>query len=131
MNTVPPTKTAGPSEMATGYMTGDARVVGEKVTGAPLVEADVVTLPTQVRRPWRATLRSLFQMALALATLIPFVVAGIYQDGDATPAVVAQVVVVAGIVTRVMALPQVEKFLQDWAPFLAAAPSAIPSKRRK
>jgi hypothetical protein len=77
--------------------------------------------PTQVRRPWRATIRTAFQAALALATLIPFVVSGVYGDAE-TPALVTQVVLVAAAVSRVMALPQVEVFLRTFAPFLSAAP---------
>jgi hypothetical protein len=80
--------------------------------------------PTQVRRPWRATVRTAFQGAVAIASLTPFVVTGIYGDAtdpaDYAPAV-AQVLAVSGAVTRVMALPQVEDFLRRFVPFLAAA----------
>lgn len=80
--------------------------------------------PTQVRRPWRTTARSVFQFAIALATLLPFVATGIYDDTDAAPAVVGQVLAVAATVTRVMALPQVEAFLRRFAPWLAAQPDS-------
>lgn len=79
-----------------------------------------MTTPTQVKRPWRATVRTVFQFVLALATLIPFIAGGVYHDADAAPAVVGQVLTAAAVFTRVMALPQVEDFLQSWFPWLAA-----------
>jgi hypothetical protein len=78
--------------------------------------------PTQVRRPWRSTIRTVFQGLVALATLLPFVVSGVYSSEADYPAVVVQVLAVSGAITRVMALPQVEVFLRRFAPFLAAAP---------
>lgn len=121
---VPANKVTGPSELARGYVVTDsARYDGLPDAAAP-VSADVVILPTQVRRPWRSTIRSAVQFGLALATLLPFIAAGVYQ-GDDYPVVVGQLLVVASTATRVMALPQVENFLQHWAPWLAAAPAAI------
>lgn len=81
--------------------------------------------PTQVKRPWRATVRTVFQFVLALATLLPFILTGVYSDADAAPAAVGQVLAVAATVTRVMALPQVEDFLQSWFPWLAAEDSEV------
>lgn len=81
------------------------------------------TTPTQVRRPWRAVVRTVFQALVALAAMAPV----IYQaatNGDparATGAVGVGLVIAAGV-TRVMALPGVESFLQRFAPFLAAQP---------
>lgn len=72
--------------------------------------------PTQVRHPNRAAIRTAFQAAVALATLIPYVVAEghIPIAGGA-----AQVVAVAAGVTRVMALPGVADWLQRFVPWLA------------
>lgn len=133
----------GPAEMAEAYVApGQALVIAPTHAGrgahlvaglttgiVPANPTEVMVTPTQVRRPWRSTVRSLFQMAVALATLLPFIAAGVYTDGDA-PAVVVQVLVVAGAITRCMALPQVERFLADFIPFLAAAPAAIPRNER-
>lgn len=83
---------------------------------------DPTPVPTQVVHPWRATVRSVFQFAVALLTLLPLVAAGVYQDVDQAPAVVTQVLVVAGAVTKVMALPAVEDFLRQFIPFLSAEP---------
>lgn len=90
--------------------------------------ATVQVAPTQVRRPWRSTVRTVFQLVIALATLAPFVAGGIYDDVDQAPVVVVQVLTVAGTITRVMAVPQVEAFLRRWAPWLAAAPGASKNK---
>jgi hypothetical protein len=75
--------------------------------------------PTQTRHPWRATVRTIFAAAVALLTLLPVIAttAGI----DTVPAV-AQVLLVAGAVTRVLALPGVERFLELYLPWLAASP---------
>lgn len=86
--------------------------------GAP---ATVTVSPTQVRKPWRTTARTLFQSLVALATLLPFVVAGVYTNAEDYPAVVTQVLGVSAAVARVMALPQVEEFLRQFLPFLSAS----------
>ena len=81
-----------------------------------------MTTPTQTRRPWRATVRTIVQLVLAFATLAPLVAAGVYTNADQAPAIVVQVLAVAGAITRVMALPEVEQFLRRFAPWLAADP---------
>lgn len=83
--------------------------------------------PTQIRRPWRSTARTVFQAVVALATLVPFVVSGVYDGSADYPAVVGQLLAVSAAVTRVMALPQVESFLRRFAPWLAAAPPVTKS----
>jgi len=104
--------------------------VGVQVPGSELVPVltttrstgGIITQVTQVRRPWRAVARTVFQGAIALATLLPFIAGGVYGSDDAAPAAVVQVLAVSAAITRVMALPQVEDFLQRFVPFLAAAP---------
>jgi hypothetical protein len=80
-------------------------------------------VPTQVKQPWRTTVRSVFQFVLALATLLPFIAAGVYNDLDQAPAVVVQILVIAATITRVMAMPRVEDFFRQFLPFLAAQPT--------
>lgn len=78
-----------------------------------------MSTPTQVRRPWRATMRTTFQLIIGIAVLLPFVV----QASGLSPEVypwLGGLLAVAAAVTRVMALPQVEDFLQRFAPWLAA-----------
>ena len=81
--------------------------------------------PTQVQYPRRAMVRTAFQAAVGLASLIPYVVAEI----DVPPAGwLTQVVAVAAGITRVMALPEVSKFLEAHFSWLAAAdPTKTPA----
>lgn len=78
--------------------------------------------PTQVARPWRATVRTTFAVIVALAAMLPLLVdaAGI----DETLPGVAGVLAIAGAITRVLALPAVEAFLARFLPWLAADPDA-------
>jgi hypothetical protein len=78
--------------------------------------------PTQTEHPWRATVRTLFALLVAIATVVPYVVTGAGLDATA---IGAQVVVVATTTTRVLAIPQVNTFLQQWVftSWLAAAPA--------
>jgi hypothetical protein len=76
--------------------------------------------PTQTRHPWRATVRTIFAAGVALLTLLPVIAAT--AGVDTVPAI-AQVLVVAGAVTRVLALPGVERFLELYIPWLAASPA--------
>lgn len=75
--------------------------------------------PTQVTHPNRAMIRTVFQGGIAFAALIPLLlsVAGIPPVGWA-----AILITIAGAITRVMALPQVEIFLEKYLPWLAAKP---------
>jgi hypothetical protein len=75
--------------------------------------------PTQVKRPWRATLRTVFQGAIALAAVLPLILA---SAGIAPVGVAGIALAVAGAITRIMAIPAVEDFLQNYLPFLAARP---------
>lgn len=77
--------------------------------------------PTQVRRPWRATVRTVFAGLVAFAALLPFIIDATKLDPQVYPWL-AGALAIAGGVTRVMALPQVEVFLRRFLPLLAAAP---------
>ena len=77
----------------------------------------VQPVPTQSRHPWRATARTVFQVGVSLASLLPVVaVAG----GVSTQQGVTQVLLVCAAVTRIMAAPGVNEFLRKFAPWLAA-----------
>lgn len=82
--------------------------------------------PTQVKRPWRATARTVFQALVSLAAIAPLVVAGVEEatgyDIDGLGFVVV-VLAASAAVTRVMAIPGVEAWLTRFVPFLAAAPA--------
>lgn len=64
---------------------------------------------TQVEFPWRTTVRTIIQAVIALAAAAPLLVAASGLDGGA--AGVAVFVSVSAAVTRVMALPVVDDFL--------------------
>lgn len=78
--------------------------------------------PTQVRRPWRSTVRTVFQALVALAVLFPVLVETTGLKPEDAPWLAIPLAVAAAI-ARVMALPQVETFLRRFLPFLAAAPA--------
>lgn len=83
----------------------------------------MTTTPTQVKRPWTTTIRTVFQALISFAALAPLIAAAIEEatgyDLDGVPFVVTALLVCAGF-TRVMALPAVEEFLRRFFPFLAA-----------
>lgn len=90
-----------------------------------------VPVPTQVKRPWRATLRTAFQSLVAFAGLAPLIAAAVEEatgyDLDGVPFVVTALLICAAL-TRIMALSAVEAFLQQFVPFLSAAPRGILGK---
>jgi len=78
--------------------------------------------PTQVKHPSRATFRTIFQGAIALAAILPL----IFSTAGIAPVGIAAILIgVAGAVTRVMAIPAVENFLETYVPILAAKPKSI------
>ena len=79
--------------------------------------------PTQVRRPWRATLRTIFAGVVGFLAILPFIVEATGLDPQVYPWLAGILAVAAGV-TRVMALPQVEAFLARFFPWLAADPNA-------
>lgn len=86
-----------------------------------LADAAVDAAPaTQVRKPWRATVRTAVQVAVGLAPMLPAIVDAAGVDDTAAP--VAGALAISAGVARVMALPGVEAFLQRFVPWLAASP---------
>ena len=73
---------------------------------------------TQETHPWKATIRTAFQMLVGLAAIVPILV----EDVAASTPYVAAIVAVAAAITRIMAHPAVESFLEDHLPWLSAAP---------
>lgn len=86
-------------------------------------------MATQTQRPWRTVVRTVFQAVIALLTLVPLVATNVYHDAATAPAAVAQVLAVCAALTRIMAMPQVEAFLQSSGilAWLAADPSVPPA----
>lgn len=120
--------------------TAQARAIGGPVApdATSAYPVTVQVAPTQIRRPWRSTLRTAVQVAiptlLALGVVVPQVVQVILDEvGEAMPprlrlallGISAGIVTAAAIVTRVMAIPQVELLLRRFklTSWLAAAPA--------
>ena len=82
--------------------------------------------PTQVRRPWRTVVRTVFQALVALAALSPVIYSAATNADPATATgALGGVLVVSAGITRVMALPGVNGWLERFVPFLAAEPSPL------
>lgn len=81
---------------------------------------------TQVSYPWRAVVRTAAQALIALAAAAPLVYSAItLQSPEVATGAGALILGVTGAVTRVMALPAVEAFLQRFVPWLSAAPREL------
>ena len=79
--------------------------------------------PTQVRYPWRATVRTTIVAGIALLPLLPDMAraAGI----ETVPAVVT-ILAGAAAVQRVIAVPGVDRWLRDHGGILSTAPPGDP-----
>lgn len=81
----------------------------------------VKTTPTttQGEHPWRATARTVFAAVVGILTLLPvvFMTAGISNE-----VYIVQFLAVTGAITRVLAIPGVNAWLETYLPWLAAAP---------
>lgn len=84
-------------------------------TGTPGAHA---AKPTQSAHPWRATVRTTFQALVALAVMAPVLVEATGLNAESIPWL-AGVLAVAAAVTRIMALPAVNQFLERFLPFLS------------
>lgn len=78
-----------------------------------------MTVPTQTRHPWRATLRTVAAVLIALLPVLPQIVDKLGLSGYGWA---AAVVAVAATVTRVLAIPAVNEVLSRWLPPLSATP---------
>lgn len=100
-------------DLHVGKFIPDRLAAIEAKLGAPV--AARVGEPTQVVHPWRATLRTVVQTVPAIAAAIPAIVAAVEQDSPGLlGAAGVGALTVAGIVTRVMAIPAVNDLLTRW-----------------
>lgn len=81
-------------------------------------------LPTQVKHPWRASLRTAVAGAIGLLSLLPVIVAVGHVPAAEW---VIQLLAVSTGITRVLATPAVDEWLRQYMPWLAAA-SPAPSE---
>lgn len=77
-----------------------------------------MTQPTQTRHPWRATLRTVAAVVIALLPALPDIVDAM---GLSAYAWAAGILAVAAGITRVLAIPAVNDVLSRWLPALSAA----------
>lgn len=80
--------------------------------------AKKVPTTTQELNPWKSTARTIFQALVAFAAMWGIIVEAL--GFDAGWQWVAISLAVTGGITRLMALPQVEGFLERFFPWLAA-----------
>jgi hypothetical protein len=82
-----------------------------------------MSAPTQTKRPWRTTVRTIFQAVVAGAAAAPEVYqAATHHDAATATGWAGAGLAGAAALTRVMALPVVDDFLARFAPFLATQP---------
>ncbi|WP_202605334.1 hypothetical protein [Glutamicibacter soli] len=80
-----------------------------------------MVMTTQSQHPWRATIRTILAIVIALAAMAPLVyTAATMQSPELATGAAAAVLTIAAAITRIMALPVVEAFLQRFVPWLAA-----------
>lgn len=73
--------------------------------------------------PARRVIRTVVAVIVGLAAIAPLIYqAAAGQDPAAATGLLAASLAIAGAITRVMALPQVEAFLRRFLPWLAAEP---------
>ncbi|WP_433660804.1 hypothetical protein ACQPW1_00495 [Nocardia sp. CA-128927] len=76
--------------------------------------------PSQVRYPWRALVRTVFQLVVGLASALPIIVSA--SGLPATAAGIGTALAISAAITRLMGVPAVNAALAIWAPWLAAEP---------
>lgn len=79
---------------------------------------------TQQEHPWRATTRTLFAAIVAGALLGPPIFTAVTQGNpEGATGYAAIALGICGAITRIMAIPGVNAFIERFAPWLAAAPT--------
>lgn len=71
--------------------------------------------PTQVAHPWQAVVRTVFAGFIGVCAILPL----LFTEAP-TGGVFALALTVAGAVTRIMAIPEVNVWLDRFLPFLSA-----------
>jgi len=81
--------------------------------------------PTQARHPWRATARTAVAALIALLPALPEIAKTL--EISTIPAV-ASILAITSLVTRVMAIPEVDKWVDRYMPSLSADNGYIENK---
>lgn len=77
-------------------------------------------LPTQAKHPFRAVLRTALAVVVAVVSILPYLPEIVTASGLAQTGIAAQILAVAGAVTRILALPSVNAWLRKYVSPLAA-----------
>lgn len=81
-----------------------------------------IATTTQGEHPWRAVIRTVLAIIAALAGMAPLLYVAITQGSpEAATGAAAVALAIAAAITRILALPVVEEFLQRFLPWLAAS----------
>lgn len=89
------------------------------MTGVDEKGCEPPPVASHVRHPWRSTARTTMVAGLALIPVLPDVANAL---GIQEIPWVARALVVAAAIARVMAIPEVERWIHRWIPWLAAEP---------
>lgn len=89
---------------------------------APVKKPKPVPTSSQGKYPWRATLRTVFAFVIGLAASWGVIVQALNLNPEWEWVTAGGVV--AAAITRALANPLVEQFLQEYFPWLAAEPKA-------
>lgn len=78
---------------------------------------ELIQTPTQARHPWRATGRTTAAALIALLPALPEIAKTLEISTIPT---VASILAVTALVTRILAIPEVDKWIDRYAPALSA-----------
>ena len=109
-----------------GYL--DASLV--KVNGTTVAELhgnQVTLVATQSEHPYRAVARTIFAGLIGLAAAWALIIEALGLDKGLPW--VATTLAIAGGITRVLAIPAVNTWLQTFIPWLAATPKILPADK--
>lgn len=86
---------------------------------------ELVQTPTQARHPWRATARTTAAALIALLPALPEIANSLEIS---TVPMVASILAITALVTRVLAIPEVDKWVDRYAPALSADTGYLENK---
>lgn len=86
----------------------------------PPSPVESVAKPSQIRRPWRATARTVAAAAVALMPALPSIAEA---AGIETVPFVASILTTTALITRILAIPEVDDWMDQYLPGLSADPT--------
>lgn len=86
---------------------------------------ELIQQPTQARHPWRATARTVIAALIALLPALPEIASTLEIS---TVPIIASILAITALVTRVLAIPEVDKWVDRFMPALSADNGYIENK---